>query len=113
MIDWKSCLYDPVYAILGVTATITPATAGSAVTLTVVDRTSGVEIGVGTGEMGTVRPAIIVRVPDLETAGLSRADLRRATVEMDGKTWRVESTTPRPSPVGESKGELYLILIED
>lgn len=114
MIDWKSLLYAPVYDIIGVDAVITPATNASAVTLTALDKTAGIEVSDGSGiDVGTVRPAAVIRKQEMLDAGLTPSDLEDANLCMNGKDWRVKSWFPRPSPTGEADGEIYLILIEE
>lgn len=104
--DW-SVLYDPHYSVIGVDATIATAGGGSAA-VTAIDHTAGIEASVGGVE--TVRPAARVRVAELDDAGLARADLEGgATIALNGSTWTIVATQPRPTP-GEAPGELLLIL---
>ncbi len=74
------------------------------------DKTVGVEVAGSQMEIGTVRPACVVLMVDLLTEGFSPEDLMNAEVEFNGGAWRVVSYFPKPSPLGDSDGELYLIL---
>ncbi len=113
--NFGSLMLDPIYTAFGVPATIIPLATGAApVTVTAIDKTGGVEVGnAAMTEVSTIRPAAIVRFAELATASLDRTDLRRAALTMNGKNWRIESSTPKPTPNGESDGELMLLLIED
>lgn len=106
-----SPVYRQLYAVFGVSATITPAS-GSAHALTVIDKTKGMEVQDTKTGVATIVPAALVRVPELTARGLTRANLRRASVVMNGKTWRVENTVPKPAPTGEADGEYLLHLSE-
>lgn len=110
---WDSDLLQGVYETMAVPATITPVTSASAATVPVIDYTHGIEIP-GKVEFGvsTVKPVAFVRMTVLAAAGLTRADMRGAAIAFNSKTYRIESTEPRPLPDGESQGELMLILIE-
>lgn len=112
-IDWDAVLLGPVYEAMAVTGTITPLTSASSASVAMIDATHGAEIPGKTGfEVSTVKPVAYVRASVLAAASLTRADLRGAAVALNGKTYRVESSEPRPLPDGEDHGELMLILIE-
>jgi len=118
MIDFGSLLHAPAYSIYGTTATLTLASGGAPIPLTVIDKSSGLEVLTEDGHEGGIRtttlvPAALVRVSDLTAAGVTRKQLRRATLEMNGKSYRVENSLPRPVASGEADGELALFLIED
>lgn len=111
--NFTSLMLDPIYAAYGVLATVWPANYGTPVNLTVIDKTSGVEVSNSAmSEVSTIRPAAMVRAAEVATALIAREDLRRAELCMNGKKWRIESSAPRPTPNGESDGELMLLLIE-
>lgn len=117
MIDWKTLLYAPNYSILGVPAVLTlEGTDGETIELTAIDKTSPVTLGGRRErssfavEIDTVEPAATVRVTEL--AGRSPAELRGASLAMNGKTWIVRSHLMEPAPTGEADGEIRLILEE-
>lgn len=112
MVDYNALLLNPTYLALGVCATITPKN-GFVFEVTAIDRTAGVEVNDQNVGMMTVRPAATVRMSDLNRVNLKREDLRNAKLVMNGKTWRVENTLPRPTPNGAGDGELFLYLIEN
>lgn len=115
--DYASLLYDPVYSVLGVPATLTLEDERT-FSVTVLDKTAGVEVGgfqdnrerASYATVQTVLPAAVVRAS--EFAGIDLADLEDAALAFNGKTWRVKSYQPKPSPKGEADGELYLLLSE-
>jgi hypothetical protein len=110
MIDFSSLLYAPLYDHFGTDAKITtPST--EAYDIRAIDFTAGVELGDGAGLL-SIRPVAVVRVSDLDCSGIARKDLDGATIEINGKSWIIKATMPKPSPTGEDTGELYLVLIE-
>ena len=112
MIDFSTLLYAPIYDAFGVPATIL-CLYGARFEVTVIDKTSGVEVFDGTGSIKTIRPAAVLRLSDLAALGLTPNDLEGASIELSGKIWRVKATMLKPAPTGEAGGELYLFLIED
>jgi hypothetical protein len=111
--DLNDLLYRPLYGIFGTEAVIR-CLYGAAFPVCVIDRTSGVEVTEGSGiDVKTIRPAAVMRMRELSDLGLSREDLEDATLDLNGKLWRVKATMPKPAPTGEADGELYLFLIED
>lgn len=115
--DWQSLLYGPVYTILGETAVLTVDALSDPVSLTyAVDKTAGIEISANNDRaelsIQTLTPAVAVRMADITDAGLTRANLEGGTIAINGATWRIESSRPRPSPQGEAEGELLLLLSE-
>lgn len=109
-VDYGAVL-TTVYNTFGADATLTPVN-GSPVVLNVIDQTSGVEITSDNTGVQTILPAACVRVSTLATVGLSRANLKKASLLMSGKGWRVEYTVPKPGLVGETDGEVLMILSE-
>ena len=111
-IVFDDILYSAVHDVLAVTATLTPS-GGDPVEIEVIDKTAGVEVqGPGSLGMPTVEPAAVVRSVVLADAGLTRSDLPRATLVLNGVTYRVKSSRPRPSPGGEADGEVMMYLAE-
>ncbi|WP_291207074.1 hypothetical protein [Hyphomonas sp.] len=112
MIDFSSLLYAPIYEAFGVPARIL-CLYDAHFEITVIDKTSGVEVFDGTASVKTIRPAAVMRVSELSALGLSQRDLEGVSIEFSGKIWRVKATMLKPAPTGEAGGELYLFLIED
>jgi len=111
--DLNDLLYRPLYGIFGTGAAIR-CRYGDVFPLRVIDRTSGVEVTEGSGvDVKTIRPAAVLRMRELTDLGFSRDDLEDATLDLNGRLWRVKATMPKPAPTGEADGELYLFLIED
>lgn len=111
MVSFTALLYRPLYATLGVNVTFITVD-GASLTVTALDKSSGVAVeGVGM-EVQTIRPAAVVMSADVAAAGLTAEDIDSATLTMNGKTWRVEACQPRPSPMGKDDGELYCFLTE-
>lgn len=112
--DYTSLLYAPVYAVLGVPAVLTLCGGEPPLTLMAIDKTAGVVVGGGgrfSAEVETIAPAACVQATDL--ADVDMASLRNASLEINGKTWTVRSHHMKPSPNGEGKGEIMLLLTED
>jgi hypothetical protein len=112
--DWKATLLDPIYSALGVPAVLVLASTDASYTgLTVIDKTTGIEVG-GGGDLGisTIKPACAIRIADITANGIDLIDLKGSTIAFNGKAWRIEHRVPRPLPSGESEGELLLILTE-
>lgn len=106
--DWGSLVHDPMFQVFGVAATLDIDT-GSPHSITAIDHTSGVEVGSASGaDVQTVRPVAAVRVSELDGLGLTREMLRNGTIALNGKTWVIHSTLPKPAPEGD--GEMWLIL---
>lgn len=111
MIDFGALLYDPIYAVLGVPALLTPSTDASEIPLTVIDKTEGVAIDEGNGiSISTIKPAAMVRMSEITAKGMTRDDLKKGSICFNGHDWTIVATQPKPSPSGS--GELYLILQE-
>lgn len=109
--DYGQLLYAPLYATLGVDAVIRGVYFES-VPIRAMDMTSGIEIGDHVG-VKSIQPAAVVLATSITENGLSREDIEGASLELAAKLWRVKATMPKPSPVGEALGEIYLILEED
>lgn len=111
MVNWVGH-YDTIYAHLGVDATLV--IAGTPHSLTVIDKTAGVQIAEG-GDLSitTIEPACAVRTAELGTKGIDLTQLKGGSITFNGKAWRIENRQTRPSPHGEMIGEVYLILTED
>jgi len=111
MIDYSADLYDPVYAELGVPATLSAGTAGE-ITLTVIDDIKPKTISNGSAEVRTVAPGAFARIPELTENGVEVKNCTGATLAFNGRTWAVYSYEKRGSPNGEDAGEVRFLLKE-
>jgi hypothetical protein len=111
MIDYSADLYDPVYAVLGVPATLTAGTAGE-IALTVIDDTRPKTNTSGNTEVRSVGPGAFARIPELTANGIVRDDYLDAVIAFNGRTWTVRSYELRGSPNGEDLGEVRFLLKE-
>ncbi|MER9355556.1 hypothetical protein NKI61_20000 [Mesorhizobium sp. M0514] len=110
--------YAALYASpIAVDAVLTVTCGDPPMALRAIDKTAGLVIeGNEAGrnrfssEVQTVEPAAAVRATDL--AGIDLADLRGASLEINGKTWTVRNHLLKPAPTGEGKGEVLLLLTE-
>jgi hypothetical protein len=114
-LDYSALLFDPVYAELGVPATLTVG-AAAAVDITVIDdtkpKTVPVSGGTQTAEVRGVGPAAFARVYELAGKGITRADYADAEIAFNGRTWIARSWELRGSPMGEDWGEVRFLLKE-
>ena len=109
--DYQALLYSPIYVSLGVTAELVTS-AGTSATVTVLDKTTGIDVGTDT-IVETIKPACIVRAAELSDNDITRTDLPEGQITFNGNTWRIKSTQPKPSPNGESDGEYILFLLNE
>jgi hypothetical protein len=113
-IDYSALLYDPVYAAIGVPATM--AVDGTAVDITVIDDTRPkllpVLSGTQAAEVRSVGPGAFVRIYELAQNGIARVDYADALLAFNGRTWIVRSWELRGSPMGEDWGEVRFLLKE-
>jgi len=109
MIDYSADLYDPVYEVIGVPATLSAGTAGE-VTITVIDDTRRKTQASGSVEMRSVGPGAFARIPELTAKGIARDDCDGATLTFNGRTWIVRSHEACGSPNGEDLGEVRFLL---
>jgi hypothetical protein len=110
MIDYSADLYDPVYAEIGVPATLTAG--ASEVTITVIDDTRPKVNTSGTADVRSVGPGAFARIPELAGNGIVRDDYLDAVLAFNGRTWTVRSYELRGSPNGEDLGEVRFLLKE-
>jgi len=112
-IDWQTQFLNPQYLVLGKTATLTPVTTDVPIAVTVIPVPVQTEITESGVTVSSVRSAADVRVSELAALNISREDdLDQAEITFNGKTWTILATLPRPTPDGESAGEIRLILSE-
>lgn len=112
MIDYSELLYDPVYAVLGVEATIDAGGTAGEATITVIDDTRRKSAMAGSLEVRSVGPGAFARVPELIAKGITRADYRDAVLTFNGRSWTVYSHELKGSPNGEDLGEVRFMLRE-
>lgn len=108
--DYRSVLYDPVYQIEGVGAKLTLASGQVFDGLTAIDKTAGVQLPGPLAEVETLRPVASMLVGDLLDTGIDPDALDDATLELNDRVWKVNSTRYMPSPAGQADGEIYLLL---
>ncbi len=108
--DYQALLYDPVYLVQGVSATLALSAGPTLEGLTALDKTAGVDISVGGASAQDIVPAAVLRVRELGARSVEVTALPKATITFNGKRWNVRSYKLRPSPNGEKDGEVYLIL---
>jgi hypothetical protein len=115
-IDYSALLYDPVYAEIGVPATMT-AVGDTGVDITVIDDTRPkalpVQAGTQAAEVRSVGPGAFARIYELAQKGIARADYVDAVLAFNGRTWTVRSYELRGSPMGEDWGEVRFLLKAD
>ena len=104
MVDYSALLYDPVYAEIGVDATL------NGVALTVIDDTRPKMTASGSVEVRSVGPGAFARIPELDAKGIVRDDYVDAVLTFNGRTWTVRSYELRGSPNGEDLGEVRFLL---
>jgi len=119
MIDYSADLYDPIYAELGVPATMT---AGATVAnLIVLDKTRRKTVASGASrvqphsngaEVSSVGPGVNVRVYELAALGITAANWDGALLTFNGRSWIVRKGDVLGSPNGEDFGEVWLLLKE-
>lgn len=114
-IDYSALLYDPVYAELGVPATMTTA-GNTGIDITVIDDTRPkalpVQAGTQAAEVRSVGPGAFARIYELAQKGIARAGYADAVLAFNGRTWVVRSWELRGSPMGEDWGEVRFLLKE-
>jgi len=104
MIDYSALLYDPVYAEIGVPATMD----GTAIT--VIDDTRPKVIPAGMADVRGMGPGAFARIPELEANEIARDDWQDALLVFNGGSWLVRSYELRGSPNGENLGEVRFLL---
>lgn len=109
MVDWDASLYDPLYSVFAVPATID--TGLKTADLMVIDQTAGVEIETSPIGLPVIQAAAYVRTTELAEKLLAEDTLLEATLTIGATRWTVKNIAPKPGPGGKSTGELMLILI--
>ena len=114
MTIWSDML-DRIYeSEIGVSATLTAGTGTGAtgLSVTAIDKTSGLEIS-DEENLQTIRPAASVRMAELTAAGIVHSELDGGSLAISGKTWRIHSHFLTPTPDGELKGQVVLLLMDE
>jgi hypothetical protein len=109
--SWTDQLLAPIYSTLGVTISFALSD-NTLFDIVGIDKSGGVEVAGSSVDVPTVRPACVVRMADLIELGKAPEDLIEAILSLNGVAWRVVTYFPKPSPLGEADGELYIILEE-
>ena len=104
-IDYSVLLYNPVYAELGVPATL------NGVELTVIDGTRAKAQTSHNIDVRSVGPSAFARIPELTAKGITRNAYKGAALAFNGRTWTVRSYELRGSPNGEDLGEVHFLLM--
>ncbi len=112
-IDFSALMYDPVYAEIGVSATMTAGVSAD-VPLTVIDDTRPKTMPtVGSPlEVRSVGPGAYARIPELADNGIARDGYLDAVLTFNGRSWVVRSYELMGSPNGEDLGEVRFLLKE-
>jgi hypothetical protein len=110
MVDYSALLYDPVYAELGVDATLIAAGTAGEIALTVIDDTRPKTQTTGSVEVRSVKPGAFARIYELTDKGITRNDYQDAVLSFNGRSWVVYSYEIRGSPNGEDVGEVRFLL---
>ena len=110
MADYSALLYDPVYGVIGVPATLTAAGTAGEVEISVIDDTRPKTQTSGGLETRSVGPGAFARIAELEAKGIARADYQDAVLSFNGRDWIVRSYELRGSPNGEDLGEVRFLL---
>jgi hypothetical protein len=110
MIDYSALLYDPIYAELGVDATLT--IGASEIALTVIDDLKPkVEASGGLQTRG-VESSAFARVPELTARGIAIDDCIGAVLAFNGRSWTIRNFDLTGNPNGEDAGEVRFLLKE-
>lgn len=108
-IDYSALLYDPVYAEIGVPATL------NGVDITVIDQTrpksSTAPTDSGGIDVRSVRPGAYARMQELIAQGIARSDYEGSVLTFNGRTWTVRNHELTGNPKGEDFGEVLFLLM--
>ena len=104
-----SAMYDEVYGVIGVPATLSTGTAGE-ITLTVIDETKPKIVANGSAQVRTAEPGAFARIPELIGKGIVTDDYVGANLTFNGRTWAVRSYEERGNPNGADAGEVFFLL---
>jgi hypothetical protein len=115
MTIWTDSLSAVYASAMAVDAVILPPTSGAPVAVRAMDKTSGVVLATDTdAEYQSVVAVAVVQMTALADAGLvADTDLDGGTITLDGKAWTIKQHRLKPSPEGELRGEVVLILSDE
>ena len=109
--DYSALLYDPVYGIIGVPATL------NGVEITVIDGTrrksSTTPTDSGGVDVRSVGPSAYARVQELIAKGIARDDYDGSTLTFNGRDWTVRNHDVTGSPNGEDFGQVLFLLMSN
>ena len=111
MIDYSADLYDPVYEIIGVPATLIAAGTAGEIALTVIDETRRKTQTSNGVEVRSVGPGAFARVPELDGKGIAREAYKGSVLTFNGRSWTVRSYELTGSPSGEDFGQVRFLLM--
>jgi len=103
--DYSVLLFDPVYAELGVDATM------NGIAITVIDDTRAKVQGSNGVEVRSVGPGAFARIPELTAKGIAREAYKNSVLIFNERAWVVRSYELRGSPNGEDLGEVRFLLM--
>ena len=110
MIDYSALLYDPIFDVLGVPATLTAG--ASEIALTVVDDIKPKSQTSGGVEMRGVAPGAFARMPELVQNGITPDEFHGAVLTFNGRSWQVFNHEMLGNPNGEEFGQVRFLLKE-
>lgn len=105
--ELRSALYAPVYATWGVPAVLT--LAPGTFDIAAIDHSEGRAVGTPV-LVEITEPHARVLAGDVADLGLTPEQLDDGRILLNGKSWRITSHRPKPSPYGELDGEIFLLL---
>jgi hypothetical protein len=111
MIDYSALLYDPVYAEIGVPATLTAAGTAGEIAIKVIDDTRRKTLTSGGVEVRSVGPGAYARIAELDSKGIAREEYKASVLTFNGRSWTVRSYELTGSPNGEDFGEVLFLLM--
>lgn len=118
LINVGDLLLDPIYnSMISNPARVYPTTPGlPAIDVLCINHTQGITVQFGIG-VQTIRPAVDIRVREIEPYGVVREDLTNGQVVLwpdtpEEQVWNIETVLPRPGIWGEPSGELRLFLMD-
>lgn len=106
--DHYASLYDPTLG-MAVIAELLPGNGGEAVEVSVIDKRAGIEMDLGEGVLSSLKPAVDIRLSELEEKSITTDRLRGGTLTISDTIYRITSWHPRPGPQGHP-GEVRMIL---